>query len=229
MTIETPGEVNPFEAPKTLIGEVAFLDEVVSDEEEKIRRDHLGREANIKSLGLLGYLIAALTGFITVVAIFMALGVIPMPPEQARSGMDPTMQKIVMGAGALFYLIVTLVTGGLGFGLRGLHAWARWTGVTLGGLGVVGVLFYSLLIGIMLNPGFGVGLFLIAGGFDAFVLYLLLSKQSGVVFSSEYREIIRKTPQIRLKTSIIVKIFLGLLVAFVLVALLGGLISGLRN
>ena len=58
-----------------------------------------------------------------------------------------------------------------------------------------------------------------------YIVYLLVARKSGMVFSAEYKEIIRKSPQVKYKTGVIVKVFLiGLIVASVLVvaAMIGG-------
>ena len=46
-----------------------------------------------------------------------------------------------------------------------------------------------------------------------YMLYLLLSKKGTMVFSPEYKEIIAQTPHMKYKTSPVVWIALGLIVA----------------
>ena len=52
------------------------------------------------------------------------------------------------------------------------------------------------------------------------VLYLIFSKKGAMVFSDEYKEIIRQTPEMKYRTSIVVWIFLGLLVLLIVVGII---------
>ena len=77
-----------------------------------------------------------------------------------------------------------------------------------------------VLIAIVLSAigllGFPIGTLI-----SAYFLYLLVSEKGKVVFSDEYKEVIRKTPHIRYKTSIVVWIFLGLLLLLIGLGLVG--------
>ncbi|MCO8120438.1 hypothetical protein NHH03_01720 [Stieleria sp. TO1_6] len=60
---------------------------------------------------------------------------------------------------------------------------------------------------------------------NGYILYLLYSQIGQTVFSPQYQDVIRQTPHIRYKTSIIVKIFVGILLFVVtlgMIALLFG-------
>lgn len=93
----------------------------------------------------------------------------------------------------------------VGTGLRRLKKWARIPTGILSGIGLLGI-----PIGTIIN---------------AYILYLVFSRKGAMVFSEEYQEVIRQTPHIKYRTSIIVWIFLGLILAVIglgLVALIFG-------
>jgi len=80
----------------------------------------------------------------------------------------------------------------VGIGLRRLRKWARIpTGIFSG----LGLLWFPL--GTIIN---------------AYVLYLIFSQKGKMVFSDEYQAVIRQTPHIKYRTSIVVWILFGLLV-----------------
>ncbi|CAM2870091.1 DUF4339 domain-containing protein [Rariglobus hedericola] len=64
---------------------------------------------------------------------------------------------------------------------------------------------------------------------NAYILYLIHSAKGKVVLSPEYKDIIAATPQIKYKTSIIVKICVVLLILMLLLAVVGTAISGYRK
>ena len=86
--------------------------------------------------------------------------------------------------------------------------------VTLLAIGVLVAAVVSVVL-LMLNPSAGLGALIVGEGVQGLVLYLLISGKTGMVFSPEYKEIIRKTPQVRHRTSIIVKILLGVLLLLI--------------
>jgi hypothetical protein len=228
MSFNLPGEVNPFEAPRASIGEGPRYPGEVRGDAESIRREYLGREANIKSIGHLYYLGTFFGVLGTIGAILMATGALPTPPNQ-QPGVDPAMQKAIMGAAALFYLVITGLNGAMGYGLTHFQVWARWTAVVFTVLGLLAVLLYAGIFSFMISPYLGLGVLAVGGGFNGLILWLLVSKKAGMVFSEEYKEIIRQTPHVKLKTSIIVKIFLVLILLAIVIPLLFGLISGLMK
>jgi hypothetical protein len=60
---------------------------------------------------------------------------------------------------------------------------------------------------------------------NGYILYLVFSEKGRRVFSPEYQEIIRQTPHVKYQTSIIVKIFVGLLLGVLLFILAGAVMS----
>lgn len=224
MSFEVPGDLNPFEAPRASIGEEAtYLDPAV-DGAEAIRREHIGREANVKSIGHLFYLGAFFLGLGTVVAIGIMAGIVP-----GGRNPDPEVNlvayRVGQGIATFLFLLAASANAAVGFGLVRLHSWARWTAVVLIGLGLGGMGLYALVIGAAVDPIKGLIVLLADLGVNGLFLFLLLSPKAGVVFSPEYREVIRKTPHVKLKTSLIVKIILALilgLIAFVVASLIFG-------
>lgn len=222
MSFDLPGEVNPFEAPRAEIGEEALYLDLADHDSELIRREHLSREHSIRTLGRVAYLAAGFASFFTIVIGLTASGAIEMPPNQ-NNGMDPALQKVFIAAAALVYLVGALIFSGLGYGLTHLQTWARWTTVVLATLALVYIAFMSLVISYMASPALGVVVGVIGGGLLGLIIVLLATGKSGMVFSGEYREIIRKTPHICQRTSLIVKILLVILAAFLSLGVLSSI------
>jgi hypothetical protein len=80
-----------------------------------------------------------------------------------------------------------------GWGVRSLRPWGRIVGCVLAAIGLLG-----FPIGTLIN---------------AYILYLFLSKKGRTIYSPEYQDVIAATPHVKYKTSILVWVFLGLLVA----------------
>ena len=81
----------------------------------------------------------------------------------------------------------------VGTGLRRLRRWARIPTGILSGLGLLG-----FPLGTVIN---------------AYILYLIFSQKGKMVFSDEYQAVIEQTPHIKYRTSIVVWILLGLVLA----------------
>jgi hypothetical protein len=58
------------------------------------------------------------------------------------------------------------------------------------------------------------------------ILYLVFSKKGAKVFSPEYQEVIRQTPHIKYKTSIMVIVLVSILLAVLIVGVIGYFIAG---
>ena len=98
------------------------------------------------------------------------------------------------------YLAIAALSFFAGRGLRRFESWARTTSIVLAALGLLG-----FPIGTLIN---------------GYILYLMLSAKGKRIFEPDYPEIVAATPHIKYKTSIIVWILLGLLVAAFLAAIL---------
>jgi hypothetical protein len=81
----------------------------------------------------------------------------------------------------LAYLVMAVVFFFVGRELDKLSTWVRWPVGILSGIGLLGV-----PIGTVIN---------------LWILYLVFCRKGRVVFSPEYREVIRQTPHIRYRTS----------------------------
>jgi hypothetical protein len=112
----------------------------------------------------------------------------------------PDVAMIVVG---LIYLAIGLVEGYAGLGLRRLTNAGRNLGIIFAAIGLIGFPIGTLI--------------------SAYILYLLLSQKGKVVFSDHYRQVIAQTPHIKYKTSIVVWILLGLVVALVALAILAAM------
>ena len=93
----------------------------------------------------------------------------------------------------------------VGFGIRRLRPWTRVPVGILAGLGLLGFPLGTLIY--------------------AYILYLVFSERGKIVFSESYQDVITATPHIKNKTSIIVWVFLGLLVASLAMVVIGALMS----
>jgi hypothetical protein len=220
-------EPNPYAAPRAELTRTAT--EPASAElaqAEAIRREHIGREANVKSLGQLYFLGAFFAGILVVVAILGMLGVIPAG-NAANDGV-PGGATGFWGIVGLAYAFAFALNFGLGYGLYHLQTWARWTVVVFTALGFL----YALVTGgilLLVNVVMGVITLLVGCGITGLILYVLLSSKAKMVFSPQYKEIIVKTPHIRYKTSTIVKVLLILVILLIAVAIIGALLGGPRG
>ncbi len=128
----------------------------------------------------------------------LAVGIIEMvAPSDDSVGVRLMIAVFALGLGGLYFWI--------GRGLRGLKSRARIPAVILAVIGLLG-----FPVGTLIN---------------GYILYLLLSAKGTMVFSDEYKQIIADTPDIKYRTSIIVWIFLGLLVALVAAAFIGAMVG----
>jgi hypothetical protein len=215
----SPGDdLNPFAPPRARIGDrAAQADGPIDDQAERIRRLHLSHEASVKAVGVLGYLASGFCGFIVVIFPLMA-------PDFGRVNPISTSMRISVVA---FYGALCAVAFALGYGLRLLQAWARWTTMILSML----ALMYCLMV-IVILLGFAIGpvpsgvvpLLIGLGLILAYFFYLMVAPKGAVVFSAEYQRVIAATPEIRTRTSPIVKVFLGFLVGLLVLAVVAAIV-----
>jgi hypothetical protein len=93
----------------------------------------------------------------------------------------------------------------VGWGLRRLRSWSRIPTIILSAIGLLAFPIGTLIHG--------------------YIMYLVVCKKGAVVFSDEYKSVIEATPDIRYKTSIVVWILLGILIAIVGLGLIAALLS----
>jgi hypothetical protein len=73
----------------------------------------------------------------------------------------------------------------------------------------------------------GIGLFAFPIGtlVNAYILYLLFGQKGERVFSDEYRELVARTPDVRLPTSIVSIVLLGIVVSMLITAVIAALFA----
>lgn len=166
-----------------------------------LRQAYLNHEAGVRSIGTL-YYIGAFFILLSAGAAFagkLGDGRVPLPPAGS-------MAFNVMIA---VFAIMAGLSIWIGRLYRTLSPSVRIPGTILAVLGLI-----SFPIGTAIN---------------AYVLYLIHSAKGKFVFSDEYQEVVAATPQIKYKTSILVKILVGILLAFFLLAIVGGVIEGMKK
>ncbi|EMI17845.1 putative membrane protein [Rhodopirellula maiorica SM1] len=169
---------------------------VIGDDVESMRRYYLSHEAAVKSIGIL-YMLGAI--FMVPIGLFIMLA--PVMPGEEAIGI-----KIAMRAIGFLYFSLGLLQGFTAVGLRKLRPWARIVATVFSVLGLLAFPLGTLI--------------------SAYILYLLLSEKGKMVFSPGYEQVMAQTPHIKYKTSIIVWIFLGLLVALVTFAIVVAVVGG---
>jgi len=97
--------------------------------------------------------------------------------------------------GSAFLLALGAGQFWVGTGLRRLQKWARIPTGILSGLGLLG-----FPLGTIIN---------------AYILYLIFSSKGKTVFSDEYQAVIRQTPHIKYRTSIVIWICFGILLLLI--------------
>lgn len=165
-----------------------------------IRKRYLSHEASIKSIGLL-YWLGGIVGLI-LAPLYLIGAITVMTSADAASGAQGsnTFAGIVMVG--LAVMIAAFAVGQIivAIGIRKLKPWARIATAVLSGIGLLGFPLGTII--------------------SAYFMYLVLSKKGQYVFSPEYQSVIAATPQIRYRTSIVVWILLGLLVALLILGIL---------
>ncbi len=216
-------EHNPYAAPEADFSPEAEGRELV-DEAEQIRREYQKHEINVKSIGLLYYLSAA---FCVLMAVAFVLGGSRMANRENPIGPGGVSQFLV-GLGIFVGLIGGLNIA-IGIGLRRLRSWSRWGAVIQTSLGLLMLGIRSLsLLASGHSPDELVGQ-LLAILLSVYVLSLLLSPKSPMIFSAEYQDVIAQTPHIRTGTSVLVKVLLGFVGILLLFAFIGGLLAALQG
>ncbi len=158
---------------------------------DAVRNKYLKHEASVKSVGLLYLLGGTVSLILSLVYIGMGAGVVTL------SGAELSRRMLIV-VGIVFFAmsIVQLYSG---ISIRKLGSAGRIIITVFSVIGLLGVPVGTLISG--------------------FILYLLWSQKGNFVFTSEYQEVIKATPHIKYKTSIVVWILLGLLLLFLGVGL----------
>ncbi len=158
---------------------------------DAVRNKYLKHEASVKSVGLLYLLGGTVSLILSLVYIGMGAGVVTL------SGAELSRRMLIV-VGIVFFAmsIVQLYSG---ISIRKLGSTGRIIITVFSVIGLLGVPVGTLISG--------------------FILYLLWSQKGNFVFTTEYQEVIKATPHIKYKTSIVVWILLGLLLLFLGVGL----------
>lgn len=212
-----PPDPNPFRTPSAAIGAPTLTG--ASGDAETTRIAFYRHEAAIKFFGFLNYLGAA---FALVALLGLSVAGLLAGSNSTNAG-NPV---ILFGLMALAMLVIGGIYGGMGYGLRNLQPWARWVTIIFGGL--------SLLVNVVqviglavLAPGQSAGIILLSIpglAITGYILYMFTSSRGAMVFSPEYKEVIRQTPQIKARLSPQFKI--GVILA-ILVSVAVGIVGGL--
>jgi hypothetical protein len=220
---------NPFRAPEAKIGNLAIdpIEPFFGGQAEAIRREHINHEASVKALGTLSYIGSALMALPTIGLLMMGSGLIRMPetnPAGNPGELPPQfMRWLFLGMGVV-YLGLTLLGGSLGYGLRALQVWARWTELVLTVLGLLYLLLVIVVVTIV-NPTVGSVVLLLGPLIPGYIIYLMVSPKGSMVFSAEYKEVIRQTPSVRPQTSLLTRIVLVIILGLFVVGLISGIMS----
>jgi uncharacterized membrane protein len=175
---------------------------------ESTRRKYLNHEASIKSVGTLFYLggfFGLLAGVMyAAMSISFAFGGMQRPGA-AMGEREQTVLAMMMGIASVVALTISIVQLWTAYGLRRLKPYSRISGSVIAGIGLLGFPLGTLICG--------------------YFLYLFLSAKGEFVFSQQYKEVIQQTPHIKYKTSLIVRILVGILLFFLLLGVIGIVIS----
>lgn len=214
---------NFFQAPQSAIGDAALGP--ADAEIEAIRRQYIGHEVSVKSIGSLFFLGAIFAAVAMIVGLLGMFGVIDMTPR----GNDPAVPfgLIILIGGTVAFVIY----GGIGYGLRALQPWARWVIIILSGFSLCSQVL-QLAGAAIINPAmapFIIIFSMIPLSIVGYIFYLVASSKGKTVCSREYKEIIRLTPYVKYKTSLLVKILLGFLLFLFIAGLIGGIVGGISR
>lgn len=118
-------------------------------------------------------------------------------------------ERVAAGFLAIVFLLLGIGQFWVGTGLRRLRSWARIPTGILSGIGLLGFPLGTIING--------------------YILYLIFSRKGKVVFSEEYRTVIEQTPHIKYRTSIVVWVFLGLVIALILFGVVAAFLGARRS
>jgi hypothetical protein len=204
---------NPFEPSAGAFGSIR--EDISTDltQAELIRKSHLSHEANIQSFGCLytlGGIMQLLFGaFYTVAGIVVALtgSQVLESGEEFETGSPLTAGLITVALGVFFLALGTVQLLG-GRAMQTLNSKHKMLAIIISAIGLLGFPCGTIL--------------------SAYLLYLLLSPKGEMVFSEGYKDIVRATPHIKYRTSIIVWILLFLLIGILAFFIIGGVMSANR-
>lgn len=193
---QPPADFNPFQAPDTTDVATEGLSDI-----EHIRREHISHESSVKAIGVL-YVLGVLLNLVILVGAVAAI----------NRGAQIDTARFILQIALILLLLPTSI------GLIKLKYWARWTAVVF-------VIANTTLV-ISNIPVSGVPPIIIILVINVYILSLMLSRKANMVFSDEYKQIIKQTPHIKRKTSRILVGCLVILVTIVIVGVVVALVGG---
>jgi hypothetical protein len=156
-----------------------------SDDVVAVRQAHIGHERQLKSIGLLFGLGAALM-LVALVTVLVRLGAGGVGNERELFG--------VIG-GSLLIGVFAVMAGALAYGYRTLSPWVKYVGTPISVIGLLAIPVGTLVHG--------------------YILYLLWCEKGRRVLAPDYAAIIRATPAVRYKVTVGDWIALALLVLLI--------------
>ena len=188
----TPDD-NPFASP--LAGDsVVAADDIELSDARRIRQVYLKHEFSVQTIGTLYLLVAVIFALMAGWLIVSGATFVikdTIGPSELTKGL----------AAAGIYLGIAALGVYVGWGLKRLNPRVRIVAGVLSALGLIAIPLGTLING--------------------FFLYLLFNRKGRKVFSDEYRDVIRQTPDMRYRASwIVVAVLIGL------IALIFGGIAG---
>jgi len=227
---EPSEEENPYRPPASPAAPEAGHNSLLPFEHDSLeeqRLTHAEHEASVKAVGIYFYvvgIVSLIEAVITVASPRFTQAVAARLAETPFSA--ATIKTIVLIAsscfGALFFLV--------GFYLRRLQNWARWVALVLMGFAILGNIRVLALVQsnpqlLGESPSFEwirLGFFTL---FLFYVVWILSSSNSVFIFTSLYRSIVARTPQIRPRTCVRDRIFFGVLICLYLLSIVKGLME----
>ena len=209
-----PEEDNPYEAPREPEAsnpkELIFVEE---DSPEVQRKTYGAREASVRVIGLYYFLMAG-SGMLHAV---LALASPRFTQEIANRSPPGTVIPMVFVKAMMVFagLIGGTIDIVLGFFLRRLHKWARWVAIVISAIGILSEIASLLINGIAF--GLEPAELVFDAIFSSYIIIILISRETRIIMSHQYRQIVVQTPEIDPQPSMRDWVFLGTATAFYLV------------
>lgn len=172
---------NPYSAPTAKLDDYAHATDM-----EKIRRENIRHEIQLKSIGSL-YGLAGILMAISGIAVFL-----PFFSGDANLKQDSMMLVWVIA----FYIAMSAILLAMAYGFRKLLPWVKIPGTLLAAIGLLGI-----PVGTMIN---------------GYILYLMWCAKGQTVLGAGYQEVIRATPHVKYQRSLGDKIALGIVLALLI-------------
>lgn len=211
---------NPYAAPSTRIDRYAVGWNGEDPEAESVRREHVASESYIKAIGISHYILVPL---LSLYALYLVTILIL---ERAQVVSAPWVYKPFWIIQMVFHTVAAVLAIVVGRGLRRLRRWAP--GVLLLMTFLLLGYFGSAMTEEFSNGKFGQAMVPLGSMvFYVVAVNYIWAPGYGVVFTPEYGEMIARTPNIRVRARLPVRIKLYLGLVILLTIVLGRALSGL--